>query len=1044
MKQKFLLFGIIICLFYQKKVISQSIYSGSTEILISKIKNLESRKDPKCYATANRLEDFMYGTPLSPEARNLKIEILKEVSLFIKNQANQKALELGLDSIGRDQILEVADSLTTAGKLEDGDFFVKTNTQYLRIKAIDFKQYSSVAYSYRALLGLEIDLLFSDANSILPLTEEAVEILNTYLNLTSIAALQVADATARQIGDRVIRPEIIKEGWQKVLSGPIHQALFSFDYPQLQQTESDAAHKILDRIIDQKLASYESYNKLSTTLFLRNIQVFFAKQKWPTEIEESNELKNYLLESLVAFCSELVKLSDQYASQRNDVQIRSVDVQNALYQFLPHELNAFEDVVYFPRDPENKITIEAFDLDAFRDGGIHWKILDYALEEIGDTLKPIDPNAAEIVVEGVAQLGVLVLRKAGQYSHENEREYLVLDDLYQGFKIVQELISTYPALLEKQKENNPILSAKNDSEDVKGQTFSDVTADAQISFHQKSSNWLSRLIRSYVTSEEEGTIKIAIPPAFGGSGVATEDINNDHYIDLLLTGGAGNKLYLNNGAGAFIDVTDSARLNVWNDSLQSYGEIRQPLIADLDNDGWQDIVMIYVNQAHRVYRNIQGTKFEDVSHKSNLGGPGHVAGPATVLDYDNDGLLDIFIGYFGNYLQGNLPTLSRNNQNGEANRLYRNMGDFEFEEVHFTDDVATNTGWTQAVGHSDINQDGRQDLIVGNDFGVNHYYLNTPDHAFVDMSKKWGTDKPSYTMNVGIGDLNRDLYPDFYISNIVVMQKEEKYVSPNEQTTMKFDPEKMPLIRTVEANDLFLSRISDNQFQQFDLSDAIGRGYSATGWSWDADFFDYDNDGDEDLYCLNGMNDFQVYSTENEYYYPSEEESKSIQYAQSNREENVFFVNNKGVLENRAADLGTNLLSNSRSASYFDYDNDGDLDIIVNNYHDDAVLLQNGINNENHWLKVRLVGDPEYGVNKDAIGTSLIVHSDAYGPLWREVHSTTGYLSVHPKCQHFGLGKDLSAKLEVRWSNGHIVTLDDLQVNKQYTITYPDQIQMID
>ncbi|WAC02094.1 hypothetical protein N7U66_20305 [Lacinutrix neustonica] len=112
------------------------------------------------------------------------------------------------------------------------------------------------------------------------------------------------------------------------------------------------------------------------------------------------------------------------------------------------------------------------------------------------------------------------------------------------------------------------------------------------------------------------------------------------------------------------------------------------------------------------------------------------------------------------------------------------------------------------------------------------------------------------------------------------------------------------------------------------------------------------------MYCLNGMNDFSVYSIENPFYYNDKEQSNSITYAKSNREKNVFFVNNNGLLTNEAQALGADLDSNARSASYLDYDNDGDLDIIINNYHDQATLLENETSKSNRWIKIKLVGNP--------------------------------------------------------------------------------------
>jgi hypothetical protein len=202
-------------------------------------------------------------------------------------------------------------------------------------------------------------------------------------------------------------------------------------------------------------------------------------------------------------------------------------------------------------------------------------------------------------------------------------------------------------------------------------------------------------------------------------------------------------------------------------------------------------------------------------------------------------------------------------------------------------------------------------------------------------------------------------------------------------------------------------------------------------------FFDFDNDGDEDLYCLNGMNDFSVYSIENPFYFDDKKESSAVTYAKSNRERNIFFVNNNGVLTNEAEALGVDLNSNARSASYLDYDNDGDLDIIVNNYHDDATLLENETSANNSWIKIKLIGSPEAKINRDAIGSSLILNSENHKNMWREIHSTTGYLSVHPKIQHFGLGNDLKVDITVKWSNGEVFTLKNIETKHSYQITYP-------
>lgn len=1010
--------------------------NNSIAEIIEKINSLEKEKDPKCYATANRLEDFMYGTPLDESARNLKIEIQKALILHLRKKGTENAKQQKVNTITFNALRDVVNSISTYRKNANGDFLYQYGSGYITISKLDFKQYSSVSYAYRSILSVEQDLMFLPNTEVLNFNKEVIQPLSDYVNLVTLVVLKIADKKARQKNLTSINKTILKNSWVSVLNQSHTIKSNEIIYPKLSTTNVSKKNTVLKAIIKQKIEAYQKYNAVIASVFLRNIQVYFARQKWPVNKQTSNELKTYYIESLVSFSSSLLETANKDAQKNNETLIRVNHIQTALNQFLPTKTNAFEDVIFFPNNASEKITIESYDLDAYRDSGIHWKILDYSLADIANSnIRDIDPNAAELTVEGIAQLGVLVLRIAGKVSHKKEKKVLDTKDIEQAFVIIQNLINTYSSFSIKQNKTQ-IASSNTNTNTTAG--FKDVALQTNISFTHKSSNWLSRHIRSYTTNTKEKTIKLSIPPAFGGAGVACEDINNDGLVDVLLLSGLGNKLYLNSKNGSFIDITKTSNINHWNAELNSYGEPRQPVIVDFNNDGLQDIFITYVNDRHRLYKNIGNNQFEDVSLSSHLGGENLVAGPATVLDYDNDGLLDIFIGYFGDYIHGILPKLSRDNQNGSPNKLYKNQGNFIFKEVSFTND--SNSGWTQAVGHADINQDGLQDIIVGNDFGINKYYYNTKSGIFKEVSEQLKTDKPSYSMNIGITDLNRDLYPDFYISNIVVMQKDEKYVTPNEDTEMKFDPKKMANIRTVEANDLFLSQVNNKTLTAYKLSTNIGRGYSATGWSWDADFFDFDNDGDDDLYCLNGMNDFSVYDTENPFYFERQSDSKNIVYAKSNREKNVFFVNENNTLTNKAKSLGVDINSNARSASYFDYDLDGDLDIIINNYHDTANLLENRTRNTNKWIKIKLIGNPKMNINRDAIGSSIILNSKHNKNIWREIHSTTGYLSTHPKTQHFGLGKDVKASVIIKWSNGEAYTIKNLKANTTYTISYPNVV----
>ena len=301
------------------------------------------------------------------------------------------------------------------------------------------------------------------------------------------------------------------------------------------------------------------------------------------------------------------------------------------------------------------------------------------------------------------------------------------------------------------------------------------------------------------------------------------------------------------------------------------------------------------------------------------------------------------------------------------------------------------------------------------------------------MTDRIGTGKPSFAMNVGIADLNGDDAPDVYISNIVTLVKDEKYVLPTEETAMKLNPEKLARMRVIEANDLFLSAKGVDGLPHYEYSDSVDRGFATTGWSWGATFFDFDMDGDDDLYCLNGMNEYMVYA---ETPYPTAvfDSVKEIVLPIHAREANVFFVNEDGRLEYASEKSGANYLGNSRSAAYVDIDGDGDLDMVVNNFEGPALVYRNlSERYGNHWLKVKLIGNPARGSNRDAIGARLIL-TGAHGlHVWREIHGTEGYLTVQPREQQFGMGKDDSGDLLIIWPNGERQTAKGLQADRKYT-----------
>lgn len=995
--------------------------SAQVPTIIQEIGELESVRDPKCYATASRLEDFIYGTPLESEARFEKIAVQKA---FIRAQWEKaSAAAAGQPEITVDVLRPVLQVAVPYTQNADGSFLVRDTT----ITARDRRQYGSIAYGLRAILAVQQDALYGDTK-LVPLSADAVELFKESIDLTTLAALQHADREARKKNRDRIDAVLIRDAWKSIAPPAEAKALAATPKADVEKFAT------IKQIVKEKLAAFEAYNNLAMPVFLRNLQVYMARHMWPSDPEEGTKFRNQFTEVMVAWTNDVLLEAEKHAKQKKHPLIRVEDVHAALQTFQPHEANSYEDIIYFPRLPKNeRIVIEAYDLDSFRDPGIHWVYLNEALNDPAykGTIEP-DPFAAELLVEGAAQEGVLILRVAGFIATEEEKDRLEVAHLTKALTRIQTLLDKHAAAPPVKKAKTSIASSKSDATSAGATYFKDITATSGIAFEHRLSDWLARFIRGY-TVVEGGQVRLSVPPTFGGSGVAAEDIDNDGDADVLLLSGAGNALYLNDGKGNFTDVTEAAGL-AWRRPDGRPGEPRQPIVADFDNDGKQDVLVTYVDDLHRLYRNVSengALKFEDVSAASNLGGKGVVGGPATALDFDRDGLLDLYIGYFGDYLHGEVPTLARRNSNALPDKLFRNKGNFVFEDVTAKAGVG-NTGWAQSVGHLDFDGDGWEDLICGNDFGTNAWYRNRGDGSFEDVSTKIGTDKPSYTMNVGITDLNRDGLPDVYISNIVTMDKDEKYVLPDPKTRMKFNPAKMANMRVVEANDLWVSS-KEASGVAYAQSKNVGRGYRSTGWAWDADFFDFDNDGDDDLYVVNGMNEYAVYSSINPYLTDAKGNPQNAILPVAEKEVPVFFVNRDGMLQEETTKSGADPAGNARSVAYLDSDADGDLDMVVNPFNGAAAVYRNEMRG-NHWLKLRLVGDPAKGVTRDAIGAKITVDTKSQKGMWREVLSTTGYLSVHPKEQHLGLGKDTQADVTVTWPDGSRETFRNVAADRSHRI----------
>ena len=1012
----------------------QETVSPDLETTIGVIRQQEGNRDPKCHASATRLENFMFGTPLTSEARHHKVALQKGLILALWQEAAS-----GSGAITAEKLTPLLQARMPHRTEADGSVIIRlSDGRELRLSAVDVRQYSSVAYALRAILAVQQDQMLASGPPLPLLDESAVEALKTFVDLYTLAALDLADRAARGQDANQLDPGLLEKGWRQVSaqSGQIETE------KKKQPARSVAGQPVLRRIVAQKLSSYEAYNQVSSALVWSNVRRYFARLPWPLDKAMIQQVQQAFSSESMNYIAEVLLRSQNQARSNNQAVIDGPVVEAVVDRIVPFKVNVYEDVIFFHHlAREQQVTLESYDVDSFRDGGFHWQFIRIVLDAPSLKLElDLDPFAAELLAEGTAQYAVLLFRVAGDLARAEDFPFLKAEYITRAAAEIRNR-SALHARTPEPVAQAPALISTTATTGSEQPFFEDATDRVGIDFMHRSSDWLNRFQRSflYVTHgkkfpdapEEESSLGEGAP-AFSGSGVAAEDVDGDGDPDILLTGGLGNRLYLNRGNGTFMDGTaESGLVHLEEDGFPA--EPRQPLIVDFDNDGLPDILLTNVNAAHRLYRNLGGGRFQDMTDTARLGGRGLIGSAAVAFDYDNDGLLDLYLCYYGNYLEGIGPNVVRDNHNATPNRLFRNLGGMRFRDVSKGSGTQSRR-WSQAVGHTDFDLDGRQDLIVGNDFGLNEFYRNLGNGRFEDISVQLGTDVPSNSMNVGIADLNGDLHPDIYISNILALVKDEKYVLPNQDTRQKRKVSNLASMRVAANNHLFLSARKENQPLRYEVSDFINRGEISTGWAWDADFFDFDNDGDDDLYCVNGFNEYnQIAQQAQGVNEKGEKETQmfSIRYNESN----VFFVNQGGKLENRTDDSGAGFYGNSRAAAYLDFDLDGDLDIVVNNYHERAVFLVNNSERfKRHWLKVRLVGDPEKGITRDAIGARLVLRTPGGRQVWREVHGGIGYLSMHPKQQHFGLGDETTASLTIYWPDGSQQELSDLKADTAYVI----------
>ena len=497
-----------------------------------------------------------------------------------------------------------------------------------------------------------------------------------------------------------------------------------------------------------------------------------------------------------------------------------------------------------------------------------------------------------------------------------------------------------------------------------------------------------------------------------GCGAAAFDYDGDGWLDLFLVNGTTlqgfppgseptSHLYRNRRDGTFEDVTKKAGL-----SLTGWGQAA--CAGDYDNDGHQDLFVTFWG-VNRLFRNKGDGTFEEVTSAAGLEtARARWGSGCAFLDYDRDGRLDLFA---GNYIDLDLATTPGPESGlcrykgvpvacgppglpGGRNLLYRNEGNGRFTDVSVSSGITRASG-TYALGVStlDFDDNGWVDLYVANDSSPSALYLNNGDGTFTDIAIKAGCaysqdGKPQAGMGVAVGDANRDGRMDIFKTNF--------------------------------AGDTSTLYMNSGNGLCDDLTYPSGLGRNTRWLGWGVSFLDLDLDGWLDLFLVNG------------HVYPEVEQLKSeAGYAQPKV---VYLNRGSGRFDDVTERLGKPLTiaKAARGAAFADFDNDGDIDVAVNNVQDTPNLYRLDLKQPRSWLTVRLVGVQS---NRSAIGARVRLTAAGVTQV-QEVRGGGSYYSQNDLRPHFGLGDaKIVDRLEVRWPNGQEEQWLNLDRNRVVTIT---------